>query len=90
MSDEGYIELPDSLIEPSFESEAIANIESEIVREAIKKLGEKQRRRLMLHFFGGLNFKEIGVAENVSKMAISYSVRAAIQELRKILEKINF
>lgn len=88
--EDGIAKLPAQLAAPSFESEAISNIENEILKEAIKKISEKHRRRLELCFFKGLTFKEIGISENVSKMAICYSIQATIKRLKKLLEEFNF
>ena len=84
--------LPQTLVQPDFTEETIEDAEYlEILslHKAIKQLKEKQRRRIFLHFFKGLNFTEIGALEKTSKMAISYSVNAALRNSKKILGKLN-
>ena len=43
--------------------------------KAIDKLTEIQRRRLYLHFFRGLTYKQIAKLENVNRRAVAYSIR---------------
>lgn len=55
------------------------------LHKAIDKLTEKQRRRLYLHFFRGLTIKQIATFENVDRRAIAYSIRQAINALKKMI-----
>lgn len=53
---------------------------------AIMMLPDKQRRRLLMHYWGGMSYEEMGEAEGCSKTAISYSIETAKRKLKKLLE----
>ncbi len=71
-----------------FEESVLKGILTEQLHKAIGQLPEKQRKRLVLHYFSGLTFAEIAEKEKCSVRAVEYSVHGAIQNLRKILKKI--
>ncbi len=50
-------------------------------------LPEKQRRRLLMHFWGGMTFDQIGAIEGCTRQAVIYSVEVAKKNLRKIMGK---
>lgn len=54
------------------------------LHNAIGKLTEIQRRRLHLHFFRGLTCKQIAKLENVNRRAVAYSIRQALNALKKL------
>ena len=56
---------------------------------AIDMLSEKQRTTLRKVFFEGLKQVDIARAEGVSEAAVTERMKAAINKLRKILEKKN-
>jgi len=53
---------------------------------AMQTLTEKQRRRLILHFFHALSYRKIAKLENVSDRSVTDSVRQALNRLRKQLD----
>ena len=71
-----------------FEESVLKRLLTEQLHRAIEKLPEKQRKRLVLHYFEGLTFAEIAEKEKCSVRAVEYSVHGAIQNLRKILKNI--
>lgn len=71
----------------SIEDMIIRNFEYEQLYSAIKKLPEKQRRRLLLHYFDGMTYVEISKMEKCSTRAVEYSIHNAIQNLKKYLKK---
>jgi RNA polymerase sigma-70 factor (ECF subfamily) len=54
---------------------------------ALETLPEVQRNRVILHYFGGFTYRQIGDFEGVSGMAVSQSVANARKALRKILTR---
>ena len=52
---------------------------------AMDKLTETQRRRLFLHYFGGLTYRRIAELENVHHVTIAESVTGARKKLRQHL-----
>lgn len=58
------------------------------LHKAMGKLPKKQKRRLILHYFYGMNYKEIAEIEGCSVRAVGYSLQKAVKELKKILKKI--
>lgn len=70
----------------SIEDDAMKNIQFIELHKAISKLPNIQKRRLLLHYFCELTYKEIAIIEGCSQPAIKYSVDAAIKKLRSILQ----
>jgi RNA polymerase sigma-70 factor (ECF subfamily) len=54
---------------------------------AMETLPEVQRSRVILHYFGGLTYRQIAEHEGVGKTAVSNSVAQARKALRKILTR---
>lgn len=71
----------------SLEEAVLKNIQIEMLHEAIKKLPDIQRRRLVLYFFGGLTYEQIAALENCKHPAIVKSVNIALKKLKKILSE---
>ena len=69
----------------SVEETALRYIQNEDLHHAIKKLSEKQRRRLILYYFEEYTYEQIAKMENCSKVAVKYSIDKAIVALRKFL-----
>ena len=68
----------DSPLLPTYEDTAdlLERMERDAwLHKAIDKLTEIQRRRLYLHFFRGLTYKQIAKLENVNRRAVAYSIR---------------
>ena len=70
-----------------FEETILARLQVERLHSAIRQLPDKQRKRLILHYYDGLTFAEIAKKESCSIRAAEYSVHGAIRSLRKILKK---
>lgn len=70
------------------EETIIARLQVERLHSAIRQLPDKQRKRLLLHYYDGLTYTEIAKKENCSIRAAEYSVQGAIRRLKKILKKI--
>ena len=71
----------------SVEEIVFGKLREEQLHKAINKLPEKQRRRLLLHYFEQLTYAEIAKMENCSVRAVEYSIHGASKNLRKIFEK---
>ena len=68
----------------SLEDAVFQRIEVETLRQAIAKLPEKQRRRLVLYYFGGCTYEQIAEMEGCSKRAVKFSVDVALKNLKEI------
>lgn len=65
----------------------LRKIQIEKLHKAINELPEKQKRRLILHYFQELTYVEIAEREKCSIRAVEYSIHGAIQNLKKFFEK---
>jgi RNA polymerase sigma factor (sigma-70 family) len=54
---------------------------------ALETLSEVQRNRVILHYFGGLTYRQIAEHEGITFGAVSKSVAQARRELRQILTR---
>ena len=54
---------------------------------AMTTLTEKQRKRLMMHFYEGKTFREIAAAEGTYENAIDYSIQSSKKQLAKYFNK---
>ncbi len=70
----------------SVEETVSRHMEVEALHRAIAMLPDIQRRRLILHYFGGLTYQQIAEMEGCKHPAVMKSVKAAIANLQKILE----
>ncbi len=66
---------------------AASRLQTEKLHKAINELPEKQKKRLILHYFQELTYVEIAEREKCSIRAVEYSVHGAIQSLKKFFEK---
>lgn len=71
---------------PDVEETVLDRLLVEQLHGAIRELPQKQKRRLVLHYFDGMTFQEIADRERCSVRAVEYSVHNAIQSLRKFLK----
>lgn len=71
----------------SVEGIVFRNIQSEELHKVIQKLTEIQRRRLTMYYFENMTYEQIAKKEGCTKMPVKRSVDAAIENLKKILEK---
>ena len=69
--------------EESLEETVSRSMEYEQLHKAISKLPETQRRRLLLYFFGELNYEQIAELEGCTKRAVKFSIDLAIEKLKK-------
>jgi RNA polymerase sigma factor (sigma-70 family) len=56
--------------------------------DALATLTEKQRRRMVMHFYEGMTFKEIADREGTYVNAIDYSIQSSKKKLAKFLKKV--
>lgn len=68
----------------SVEETVFQRVEVETLRQAIARLPEKQRRRLVLYYFGGCTYEQIAEMEGCSKRAVKFSVDVALKNLKEI------
>ena len=57
------------------------------IKREIKKLPERQKRRLLKRYLAGFSLAEIGLSENVTGCAVSGDIRRTLKKLRLQLEK---
>lgn len=58
-----------------------------LLEDAMEKLGRKNHDALVLRFFEGRNFKEVGAAMGTSEEAAKMRVNRALERLRRFFEK---
>ena len=70
----------------SVEEAVFQRVEVEALRQAIAKLPEKQRSRLVLYYFGDFTYEQIAEMEGCSKRAVKFSVDIALKNLKKFFD----
>lgn len=58
-------------------------IEVDRLHQAIAQLPEKQRRRLVLYYFGEFTYEQIAEMEGCTKRAVKFSVDIALKNLKE-------
>lgn len=71
----------------SVEDMVLENLLSERLYQAIQNLPKLQKRRLILYFFDDMTYEEIASREGCTKMPVKRSIKAAIEKLKKEIEK---
>ena len=61
------------------------NIEVDRLHQAIAQLPEKQRRRLVLYYFGEFTYEQIAEMEGCKYQTVQDSIYAALKNLKKFL-----
>ena len=79
---ERAVEVPETV-----EEIVLRNIQNEKVHRAIEQLPEVQKRRIRMYFFEGMTYEEIAVKEKCKHPAVVKSVKAALENLKNILEE---
>ena len=72
-------EITDTMLE--VENNIINKVNGEKLRNAIKKLPEIQKRRIIKYYFEDKTFQQIANEENCSKRAVKFSIDIARKEL---------
>ena len=70
----------------SVEDAVFQRAEVEMLRQAIVKLPEKQRRRLVLYYFCDLTYEQIAEMERCTIMPVKRSIDVAIRKLKNFLK----
>ena len=70
----------------SVEDAVFQRAEADKLHQAIAKLPEKQRRRLMLYYFEGITYQQIAEMEGCTIMPVKRSIDAAIENLKVFLK----
>lgn len=71
----------------SVEDEAINNINSEKMRNALKELTDAQYRRIDLHIVNEISIRDVAKLENVQTKQIQKSLKLGIKKIKKFFEK---
>ncbi len=71
--------------QPSVEETVSQQIEIEELHRAIAQLPEKQRRRLVLYYFGELTYQQIAEMEGCKYQTVQDTICAALKNLKKLL-----
>lgn len=71
--------------EESVEDTVLKKLEEERLHNAIQKLSEIQRRRLIKYYFEEMTYEQIAQEEGCSFRRVAKSVKAAIENLKKII-----
>lgn len=64
----------------------LKKLQEEALHKAIRRLPEKQKRRLILYYFEELTYEQIAELEGCSKVAVKYMIDKAVKILKKILK----
>ena len=73
-----------ALIQPETMEEGVyRKIMYNQLHTAIGKLPDIQRRRGLLHYFGGFTYERIAEMEGCTKMAVKFSINIAVKKLRE-------
>lgn len=67
------------------EETVFQRVEVDKLHQAIAKLPEKQRRRLVLYYFGEFTYEQIAEMEGCTIMPVKRSIDTAIENLKKFL-----
>lgn len=70
----------------SVEDAVLRNLQYEALYNAIWKLPEAQRRRLILYYFGGLTYAQIADMEGCKYQTVQESIYAALKKLKNFLK----
>ena len=75
-------------VKPQESVEEIVSQRMEVdkLHQAIARLPEKQRRRLVLYYFGEFTYEQISEMEGCTIMPVKRSIDAAIEKLKKLLK----
>lgn len=80
---EGTLNARASKKPDNMEEIVLKKLQADRLHRAINELPEKQKRRLLLHYFQELTYVEIAKREKCSTRAVEYSIHGAIQRLKK-------
>ena len=69
----------------SVEETVFQSVQVKTLRQAIAKLPEKQRRRLILYYFGDFTYEQIAEMERCSHPAVMKSISSALKKLKNFL-----
>ena len=61
-------------------------VDTSLLEEALTKLSEVQRRRIVLYFYEGYSIPEIAESEKVSKMSVDESIKTGLTKLKEMLQ----
>ena len=70
----------------SVEDAVLRNLQYEALYNAIWKLPEAQRRRLIFYYFGGLTYAQIADMEGCKYQTVQESIYAALKNLKNFLK----
>ena len=70
----------------SVEDAVLRNLQYEALYNAIWKLPEAQRRRLIFYYFGGLTYAQIADMEGCKYQTVQESIYAALKNLKSFLK----
>ncbi len=76
-------------VQESVEDIVIRNLQHEKVHNAIGILPEVQKRRIKMYFFEGMTYEEIATRENCKHLAVVKPVKATLDKLKNILERLQ-
>lgn len=73
--------------EESIENVVLSAIQNQELYDAIYKLPETQRRRLVLYYFDNLTYEQVAEKEGCTFQAVAKSIKTAEKRLKKLLNK---
>jgi RNA polymerase sigma factor (sigma-70 family) len=80
-------EFPEAMpAEDALEDRALARIDGERVRDALRQLPPEQREPIELGFFGGVTHEQIAAQTGLPLGTVKTRIRAGLRRLRSVLE----
>lgn len=69
----------------AIESEVLASIESDRIRTALDQLGQKERRAIVLAYYGGHSYREVASRLGLPEGTVKSQLRTGLQHLSVLL-----
>lgn len=82
---EGTLNRRAIIRQESVEETVVQRLELDKLYQAIAQLPERQRRRLVLYYFGEFTYEQIAAMEGCTHPAVKKSISSALEKLKKFL-----
>ena len=83
-----YVYKNGSIITEADRREVLDSIDGEMVRKALARIPEDQRRTIELAFFGGYTHREIAQKEDIPLGTVKSRIRVGMDKLRELLKEL--
>jgi RNA polymerase sigma-70 factor (ECF subfamily) len=76
----------DNLVSTAIEPEVLASIESERIRSALDRLDQKERRVIVLAYYGGHSYREVAAHLGLPEGTVKSQMRTGLQRMSVLLD----